>query len=834
MVVRVLVVAVACWWAISTMTGTAWAAQAQNCQTEALDTAEVSVGLEVHMRRFDDWVAMSTITIDVPRTWPLAEQLLWEDREEDYLGAMHCLLGEYEADERHHRPMVVADGDSVTVTDVVRMRISDVKRRLGFWDVNLSSRPWRFMLNPDPDGIPDALREADWTSVTVLSGIPVAEIGDSDPPPRRDRTGRLTWESATGPPSVDVELNPPRSMALAAWLGTEPHWVIANGMYALADLIVYVPATVIAWRLRRRAGRRSGVGRAATWLLRIVTALAAAYGLIFVWSAVTQWVWWVGREQLGDTLAIWESVSWIFVLTVVAWFVWAPQLQRAKRGVLVAIGAAISALGLLAGFLMIRGEDEIWGPSATRPLGVDVLPILVGSVAGLLLIAAYAGAVVRVWRAGGWTLTPTVRNLGLVLLGLGTLLAVISPVQYAAYYLAWEDVVRWLSDGIGLWEEAVHYPRWMIELATIPLWMLAALAVLGLLHQRVLAGFPMAVSDRCLAVFLFVLVAVWWPDWYAGLYVPLAALLTYGVLLLFLFLWRSRTVSALISGHPKPGAGDKRRAQATLVERALRYSQLEAQGKRLETRWSSGDAELTVEGYHHEQSELRSRMAESQTSAGLQGSAFLTPVDVYLASGPKATPWGNGIAAAESALIPSLLATAYMLVVAWRHGTGLETLNGWFGPTQLIMLNTTMEFLFWLGIAFVLGFLWRELPGARGYAKPWLLIAAYSVGAAGHYVLLRVLQQSPPEGQVTRIMLMVLFLTIVAVLVDLRALDALRDAWSARLGPLVAIYRVGAVSTTVAFLLAQAVAAFGLWQQLRSGTGISPPGPGPSGTGAGR
>jgi hypothetical protein len=435
MVVRVLVVAVACVWATSMMTGTAGAAQAETCQTEALDSAEVSVGLEVRGRRFDDWVAMSTITIDVPRSWPLAEQLLWEDREDDYLAAMHCLLGEYEADERHHRPMVVADGDGVTVTDIVRMKISDVKRRLGFWDVSLSSRPWRFTLNPDPDRIPDALREAYWASVTVLSGIPVAEIGDSDPPPRRDIMGKLTWVGATGPPSVDVELNPPRSMALAAWLGTEPHWVIANGVYALADLIVYVPATVIAWRLRRRTGRRSGVGRAATWLLRIVAVLAGAYGLIFIWSALTQWAWSVGREQLGDTLAIWESVSWILVLTVVAWFVWTPQLHMAKRRVLVAIGVAISALAILAGFLMTRGEDEIWRPSTTKPFNVDILPILVGSVAGLLLIAAYAGAAVRVWRAAGWTLTPTVRNLGLVLLGLGTLLAIASPIQYAAYYL---------------------------------------------------------------------------------------------------------------------------------------------------------------------------------------------------------------------------------------------------------------------------------------------------------------------------------------------------------------------------------------------------------------
>jgi Family of unknown function (DUF6185) len=70
---------------------------------------------------------------------------------------------------------------------------------------------------------------------------------------------------------------------------------------------------------------------------------------------------------------------------------------------------------------------------------------------------------------------------------------------------------------------------------------------------------------------------------------------------------------------------------------------------------------------------------------------------------------------------------------------------------------------------------------------------------------------------------MFVVLTGVAVLRDLHSLDAIRDAWTSRLGFLATVYRVGPASGTAAFLLAQAAAAFALWQQLRSGVGAEPP-----------
>jgi hypothetical protein len=863
--VRRVVAALVVGWVILAMgTGTARGAESQECPApKTLESAEVSVSLEIRGRRFDQWLATSTTRVDVPRRWRLAEHLLWDDEEQQYLTAMRCLLGTYGADEQHRRPTVVADGDSVIVTDVVRMTITDTRSRLALWEVNLGVSPWQFTLKPDldSDGEPDVLQEARWASVTVASGVPVSMVR-SNPPPRRNRSGKLTWaglDAPWPPPWVVVWLKPPRPMAVAAWVNTsqnwlvelvntdqewlaglvetDQNWLVSIAAYGVADLLVYVPAVIIALLLRHRAGRRSRLGRAATWLLWTIVALAVTHGLILVASMITAAGWFID-EDVGDARAVWESVGWVMLLIAVAVLAWWHMLRtRPHRWAAVGAALAIGSLTWMAGVWIVRAEADrpemegSWRPLITEPFSADVLPILVGIVAGFLLTAAFAAAAVRVWRTAEWEPTMRVRVVGLVLVAVAMLLAVLSPVQYTAYYFARDEVVRWLSEGEGLWEEASHYPRWMMDYAAWPLWILVALAVLAVLYQRPTPGFRIRGTNRWLAVFFFVLVAVEWPAWYAGVYFPLAAVLTYGAMLTYLALTQARTLSARISHNLGARAVGARNAQMILVNQARRYNDLEAEGKRLESRWSSGDAELAPESYAKERSQLRARIMQSKTAAGLGLNTKLTPVDAYLAHGPEDTPWRNGIAAAERALIPAVLATCYILFDRWRNGVWHTTLDGWFGPADLL-LQAVGEFLFWIGIAFMLGYLWRELPGARGYIKPWPLIAAYAIGAVGHNILLHYYHQSPPQDQLTRILLMFVFLTVVAVLMDLRALDALREAWSARLAPLVATYRVGAATTTLAFLLAQAAAAFALWQQLRMGTGITPPSPSPPGTGS--
>jgi hypothetical protein len=837
---------IACMWVVL-VGGTAWAAESSGCDEEGLKSADVSVRLEIRTHGFDEWLAASTTTVEVPQGWELASRLLWEDDEDDYLNAMRCLLGPTDADEKHRHPTVVKRGERLIVTDTVRISATEPypREKLGFWDLELGIRDWSFSLVA-----PKALKKAQWSWVTIASGTPVKWANSA--PSYRDAAGTLTWSRWAEPDpntlrQVSISLAPPGPMALAWWLNQKWYWLVPLGLYGVADLLVYVPALVIAVRLRRH----SDVGRTATWLLSIITVLAAAHGLVLLGSGLAELVWWPNFSFLGDILPVGESVAWASLLVITALMIWSPRPKSGAlaTGVVVVIGALAGVVWLA----MMARPDKPWNPTITRPLSVDNLPIALGAVGGLAVVAAYAGVVDQVmtatpWKALRWKTLRTTYAVGLPLLIAGIVLALVSPVQYAAYRLSRGDTIHWLADGQGflsdpnaLWRDALAYPRWMIDLVTVPLWMLVALIVLVLLYQRRSRSIDHAEDrisneDRCLAVFLFVLVAVWWPHWYAGLWFPLAALVTFGSLLACLYLWPPRTLLLRRGRQTFSGDTHAENVNRPLIEQAQDYSELQARGTWLEAQWSSGDVKLgdtetLRQAYNTQRKMLQDEITKSRHAAGLASDEqVLTPIDVYLAQGPDSTPWGNGVLAAERALIPALLATAYMLAIAWRHGAWHTTLDGWFGPAQLILLNTTGEFVSWVGIAFVLGFLWRELPGTRGYAKPWPLIAAYSLGVGAHYLLSYFLGQKQPQGQLTRIMLMIVFLAVVAVLVDMQALHRLREAWSSRLGPLITVYGLRSASATIAFLLAQAVALFTLWQQLRTGAGVTqgPGGPGPS------
>jgi Family of unknown function (DUF6185) len=837
-----LVAVAACVW-VMLVGGTGWAAESTDCDRQGLRAADVSVRLEIRRRGFDDWIATSTTTVEVPRTWGRAKDLLWDEQKGGYLEAMRCLFGPTDADEQHRSPTVIVRGEKLVVKDVVRITAREPypRRSLGLWKLELDVRQWSFSL------VPGALSDAQWSSVTVVSEVPVKETNSM--PSYRDAAGTLTWTRWIEPDQttlrqVEVWVEPPGQMALAWGLNYQWRWLVPLGVYGVADLLVYLPVVVIVARLLPAAGRGGDrVGKAATLLLWVIVMLAGAHGLVLVGSALTELTWGPPFDGLQDTVAVWESIVWmIAILAVAARVVWPGFLQSLRRGLSspeTVVAVAVVAVAILVWLATMLRVDRSWRPAITEPFTRDTLPIVLGGVAGLGVVAVFAGVTVRVWKVARWKKPRRSREIGVALLTGGVLLAVASPMQYAAYVLRREETIHWLSGDQGFWGEnpeelarnALAYPRWMVDLVATPLWMLVALAVLALLCRLTRSRRQPADEVRCLiwwlGVFFFVLVAVWWPDWYAGLWFPLAALVTFGTLLGFLWIGKSRTVLAQRSG----AGADFKKDRNLLIEEARSYGDLETRGRQLETRWSGGDIELKRLAYNAERQELHTRIGRSRERVGLKDDQLApTPLDAYLASGPEATAWCNGVVAAQQAIIPALLATAYALAVSWRHGGWHTTLSGWFGPTQLFFLDTAGELFFWVGIAFVLGFFWRELPGARGYLKPWPLIAAYSLGAGAHYLVTRLLGQSSPQGQLTRIMLMIMFLAVVAVLMDWRALKALRDAWTPRLGPLITVYGLRPTGSTIAFVLAQAVAAFTLWQQLRTGTGITPP---PGGSGAG-
>jgi hypothetical protein len=853
-------------WAVAVASACAWvagsgtvarAAQPDWCDPSVLRSARVSVRLEVRRQRFDDWIATSTTTVRVPLEWSRTKQLMWEAEEGNGQMAMRCLFGAPDADERHSTPTVAVDHGTVVVTDVVRLTVNEphLRERLGPWQVNLALTQWSFSL------VPDALPQAHWTSVTVASAIPVEQ---AEPVPDHETaTGTLSWlrEPGEGPPKAEVRLRPPGQLALAAWLNRGVQWLIARWAWGAADLLVYLLVLFVAIQLGRQADWPDGSDGALTWLVTSVWLLFVGHLLVFAGSVVTEAGW--GELGLGDAygnaVAAGESAGWVVVLAaaaVLAWWPWLTGRLRLAAMVVVSLLAAACVAGLVLVWSAMRGAD--WRPGLATPLRVDNVPIVVGVVAGLLRVdnvpivvgvvagllalAVYAGVIMRVWRSGwkpdrGCDEKPDQGNdekpartppwpVAVAVVVLGALLAVLVPLQFAAYLLAQLRTTRWLwnsdSDWDWLWDDVLTYPRWMVSDVVVffLLWTVVVLAVLAVLRQRTLTATSLTKDDQHLGALLFVLVTVYWPDRYAGLYFPLAPLVAFGVLVVLFRWWRP------------PGIPDHSKAitvpTADLVTQAASYNDLEARARRLEQQWSSGAPELKRESYEQQRKQLRAEVSNSRDAVHLGSGSGATPVDLYLTNGREDSPWRSAVDCAKDkgTIVAALLATLLMLLFNWQDNRWKMILNGWLGPAQLL-INVAGELIFWFAMAFVLGLLWRALPGRRGFVKPMPLIAAWSAGAAAHYLMVRWLGQTASEDAIPRILLMFVVLTLVAVVKDVHSLDEIRDAWTSRLGFLATVYRVGPAGTTAAFLLAQVAAAFALWQQLRSGVGGEPLPPSP-------
>jgi hypothetical protein len=770
--------------------------EADPCGLTGLRSVRVAVNLDIRKLAFDDWAIRSTSRVELPRDWPLADRLFAAEQTEPYRAAMRCLFGAIDADQRHQPPVVTASQTGFMVTDVVHYILAEGSpSRLGFWQLEAGPDTWRLALRPE------ALSNSKWSSITVSSELPVTVTG---PPPLTTAPATaFIWRprAAAGAPLVTVSVAATPALRLAGWAGSGQHWILSALTAGVGDVVVYVLIVPAAWRWRRSAGKQSGPGRAAGWLLTSILLVLAAHVLVGIPV--------VAASILpADRFAIDESVGWIALLSLLAVVVWRPRLGRtARAGLLAGFASVVGAAGFIAHAGQAAVSMEVaWRPGGGLP-GPAVTPIVLGVIAGVLMLAGYAGIVVRIWAAAGWPAPSASRAVGIVLVGLGFLLAAVSPVQYMQYLMRSMNTVRWLADWDFPLGTAFAYTRDAIDLAAVPLWYLVGLALVGLLRYHSNAG-PLPAPVRRLAVFGFVLFTVEWPEQYLGFYLPLTAFVVFFAAVGMLHFAAAR------------GAATYGPARGTIVRETIRHRRLEWQSKGLDTRLTSGA--ITSEAYAAERGKIEAELAAARSAAGFGVGVTAAPLDILLARGPADSPWQNGWLAAKCALLPGVLATAYLLHAGWRQDGWRTTLDGWFGPAQLVVLNPASELLFWLGGAFVLGFLWQSLPSSRGYIKPLPLIAAWALGVGIQHLLLGLIGQAQPDGDVTRLLLMLVVFTVVGVLVDGRTLQSVRDSWFGRMAPLLVVYRLDNISATAAFLIAQAAAIFALWQQLRSGLSIPP------------
>lgn len=189
----------------------------------------------------------------------------------------------------------------------------------------------------------------------------------------------------------------------------------------------------------------------------------------------------------------------------------------------------------------------------------------------------------------------------------------------------------------------------------------------------------------------------------------------------------------------------------------------------------------------------------------------VTAVDAVLALGPGDTWWQNATTAARYSALLSLPFAGLLTWVQTLRGDALTgTLHDRFGIFEVIWSPASWIVAF-ASAGFLLGALWRRLPGRHGPMKALLLAVAYAVPvglfAVGNQLL------GEEQGVLAFASASILLvLTLTAVAVDLHTFRTERAFRPSRIQLLFSVYQIRFLSPQIAWVLAQLVAVVTLWQ----------------------
>ncbi|WP_169951668.1 DUF6185 family protein [Microbispora sp. H11081] len=781
------------------MSGPALADRAA-CEFGAPRSSWVETSVTIAERGHDTPVMTSTTRVGVPRDWAGSAALLGDG------SAVGCLLPE------GGRTSVTtsADGAEVVVLSTLETRLEHYGPQwgggsAGLWGSRESGGTRVVALLPTTVDLPPGLAGARWRTVVVKT--PESPARTVTPLPSQVLPGgTYVWRDGAAPPRVEVAVPLSARAAFQRWVDLSGQRVLTVATY----LGFALPYLLLAWLLvllHRRSGDRDE--RA---LVRIVLGVLAAItsaGAITVVLVLTEAGFPAHMIGLTDGAAIAVLAA---PLCAAAWRTARARTPRAGSG-LAGSGFGGSRFsgsrfsGPAFGAVVLAGAALVavcgFAPLSMRYLQNPGEPAWVASaVASALLITAAAWAVaVRAARVPGGRTPGAARALlswsvpGLALLTLG--------------FVAHAVVVR----PADVLPDVVVSPFLLLRSVAYLMWPLVVFLLLLLLRLRGRREESVGPLTTWLVVFLFVVGTIRWPGTYAGMPVPLAALTGLAVLPLLLRLTRRAEAA-------DPGVS--RRRLAVIVEECR---DLEAREKGLRRRWASGD--LDDDAYHRENGPVDDRIRVLRAEIGLDPGREdgLSPLDVALSRGPAGSWWANARLAARYASYVGAPAAVFLIWATWS--TDSRGRDGWLDrlgePNGFYGLAGDLigGLLVWPVAGFVLGALWRRLPGRRGYLKGVVPVLAYAAATGAHAVLNNVIGQAPVRGSLVRVLLLFLVLTVVAVLMDARTLQTRPGGLASRLTPVAVVYRLGTAGSGIALVVAQAAAILGLWSQLRNGIDIT-------------
>ncbi|MFF4831994.1 DUF6185 family protein [Streptomyces sp. NPDC001315] len=826
------------------------------CLTDQLNTRDVdaTIRFDPHGKNYIKVYSSMTVTVPV-KEWPLAKHLTFSEESAEYRTAMRCLLRGQDNSRRPnewrtHNPVVTSENGTVTVRYDSFAWIKDYSTfQLGPWRIaRTEGERWKVSLqSPTLQTIPWRHVEAKLGGLNFNDRYGKASSSDEN---------GLKWNNQLpGRIMVEVELPWQRSWILSYdqsfWgsVGIAAWWVCGSIVIVLAALRTQRSYASPAfgtlaprWRVGKISGRR-GESPAQPVLLWALLSGAVALILILITSQPPVKTRWRTLICIAAGLAlIFAARPWSRSLSTAAPSALADESDvpegRRRRQARAVIGCAstVAAVGML-----VVLAPELFGLSPSPTLESTGPPTVFGKVGYVLMGLAtvwlwLAAMAAWAWRFAGegglvrtrWTVRWGRAPLRCVV-GVSVLLGVIAGGLLACLWWVsenqWERVT-WLTDQKGPAAHGVYVSNYLANFSYTILtwvfsysWVLTGIALFALLNfrtkaQRVQAGPKVVFSlgperpDLLLIVAVFTFTVGLRGATITGTNAQYSVWLWLNIGSLFMVLASGRRWSVFsqmgLCFYVRRLGTSKRRRE--LMTKAHEYRNLNHQLRLLDQGRAGGMTREQLEDQLHRQ--RRWLVAGCDTK---NPPSQISVLDIALAWGPEDHWWSNALHAARLAFCFGIPASGVLLFLEMMGDWNVMRLTN--EPTRIpsVVAIFFSYQVAWTGAGFVLGALWRLLPGRRGPLRAWSLTFAYAVPACLTALIIE-FTDADLGLLLFYSMLMLTILTLTSIWMDTATFRQERQYWPSRFALLQSIYQLGGFSGQITWLLAQVVAAVGIWR----------------------